>query len=287
MRALPDQLARALLHALLPQQQRLRRPHPAARPARASVRAPGCVPRSAKGWRRWVLREGENRGRVRPASGEEGGMHRVRGASGDALARGPAFPHISAPARPRRPLFPPSPKHPDELAVGWSGVGGGLVALMVRVDPWLHAIHGPRRACCRDGEMRGDTSSQDCRTASRRVRVPRSPFRGRRQCSRCWRRVPGPGRGPLPGAQPFLDPHCPIPTALAPCLLKAVRLQKDCCEGGLIMVDLKKPPMLEACAGAWSGASASRGPAFPGPSLPIPTALAPCLLKAVRLKQKV
>ena len=38
-------------------------------------------------------------------------MRRVRGASGDALARGPAFPPISAPARPPRPLFSPLPQH--------------------------------------------------------------------------------------------------------------------------------------------------------------------------------
>ena len=39
-----------------------------------------------------VFREGENRGRVRPASGRGGGMHRVRGTSGDALARGTGLP---------------------------------------------------------------------------------------------------------------------------------------------------------------------------------------------------
>ena len=40
-------------------------------------------------------------------------MHRVRGASEDALARGPAFPQISAPVRPPRPLFPPSRNTPS------------------------------------------------------------------------------------------------------------------------------------------------------------------------------
>ena len=40
-------------------------------------------------------------------------MHRVRGASGDVLARGPGFPPDLSPARPPRPLFPPLPKHPS------------------------------------------------------------------------------------------------------------------------------------------------------------------------------
>ena len=50
------------------------------------------------------------------------------------------------------------------------------------------------------------------------------------------------------------------------------------------MVDLKNPPMLEACAGAWSGASAG-AQRFLDPHCPIPIALAPCLLKAVRLQK--
>ena len=67
---------------------------------------------------RGVFREGENRGRVRPASGRGAGMHRVRGASGDVLARGPGFPPDLSPVRPPRPRFPPSRNTSCGL-VGW------------------------------------------------------------------------------------------------------------------------------------------------------------------------
>ena len=76
---------------------------------------------------------------------EGAGMHRVRGASGDVLARGPAFPQISAPARPPRPLFPPSrntPVGPQTVGspVGGVEMSGGRGALGAR--HWRRA--GPR-----------------------------------------------------------------------------------------------------------------------------------------------
>ena len=61
-----------------------------------------------------VFREGESRGRVRPASGEGGGMHRVRGCLGRRSGPGTGFPQISAPAR---PCF-----HPPETPTGRDGL---------------------------------------------------------------------------------------------------------------------------------------------------------------------
>ena len=43
-------------------------------------------------------------------------MHRVRGASGDVLARGAGFPQISAPRAPLAPCFhPPKTVHPPSF----------------------------------------------------------------------------------------------------------------------------------------------------------------------------
>ena len=56
--------------------------------------------------------EGENRGRVRPASAGGGGMRRVRGASGDALARGPGFPPDLSPRAPPSPPVSTPPETP-------------------------------------------------------------------------------------------------------------------------------------------------------------------------------
>ena len=50
--------------------------------------------------------EGEQRGRVRRACGEGGGIHGVRGALGGVLARGPGLsPDICPRARPSPPVF--------------------------------------------------------------------------------------------------------------------------------------------------------------------------------------
>ena len=59
-----------------------------------------------------VFQEGGNRGEYGRPRGRGGGIHRVRGASGDVLALGPGSPQISAPARPiAPPLYHPEKGH--------------------------------------------------------------------------------------------------------------------------------------------------------------------------------
>ena len=60
-------------------------------------------------------------GECGPPRGRGGGMHRVRGASGDVRARGPGFPpHLSPRAPPSPPVF-----HPPETPVRWTSPWGG------------------------------------------------------------------------------------------------------------------------------------------------------------------
>ena len=95
------------------------RPHPA--PARiASVLWSRRRRTKALAGERWLCCQGGNRGRVRPASGTKGGMHRVRGASGDLLARGPGFPPDLSPRALPSPPVSTLPKHSAaELLVLW------------------------------------------------------------------------------------------------------------------------------------------------------------------------
>ena len=99
-----------------------------------------------------------------------------------------------------------------------------LMALMVGVDPWLHAIRGPRRAYCRDGERRGDTSSQACR-----AREPPGACTSLAFSRTAATIVPDVGGGVCRGLAGGLCPGPSISWTLTPtalCLLKAVRLQK-------------------------------------------------------------
>ena len=73
-------------------------------------------------------------------------MHRVRGASGDVLARGPGFPPNLSPRAPPSPPVSTLPQHHLPMKVALMGVEGFLAGTLQTDDTVLLGIHSTKYA---------------------------------------------------------------------------------------------------------------------------------------------